>query len=180
MYRGTEIRLKRTSMIYNNGKLMIGYKDADPSFHTDEKNSLNMDENSKFFVDGYFRFFSGCRIAIRDGAVLRIKDGFMSYNSRIDCSKSIEMGDDVIISENVVIMDSDRHDILREGYERSKPIKIGDHVWIGIRAMILKGVTIGNGSIVAAGAIVTRDVPENCLVAGIPAKVIKRNIRWKK
>jgi len=53
-------------------------------------------------------------------------------------------------------------------------ITIGNDVWIGMDAIILGGVTIGNGSIVAAGSIVTNDVPENVLVAGIPAKVVKK------
>jgi acetyltransferase-like isoleucine patch superfamily enzyme len=53
-------------------------------------------------------------------------------------------------------------------------VYIGDDVWIGTNAVVLPGVTIGNHSVVAAGAIVTKDVPEGCLVAGVPAKIIKR------
>ncbi len=55
----------------------------------------------------------------------------------------------------------------------TKPVVIGDDVWIGANAVILPGVTIGRHVVVAAGAVVTKDVPENCLVAGVPAKVIK-------
>ena len=54
-----------------------------------------------------------------------------------------------------------------------------NHVWIGMNATVLKGVTIGEGSIVAAGAIVTKDVPDHCLVAGVPAKIIRRDVRWE-
>ena len=61
----------------------------------------------------------------------------------------------------------------------TKPIKIGNHVWIGINATILKGVTIGDGAIIAAGAVVNKDVEENSLVGGVPAKVIKKNIFWE-
>ena len=61
----------------------------------------------------------------------------------------------------------------------SKPIKIGNHVWIGQRATVLKGVTIGDGAVIAAGSIVTRDVPPHSLVGGIPAKVLKENVEWK-
>ena len=56
---------------------------------------------------------------------------------------------------------------------------IGNHVWIGSGAKILKGVTIGNGSIVAAGAVVVQDVPENCLAAGVPARIVKEGVQWK-
>ncbi|MBA2585639.1 MAG: maltose acetyltransferase, partial [Chthoniobacterales bacterium] len=51
---------------------------------------------------------------------------------------------------------------------------IGDNVWIGMNAVILKGVAIGENSVVAAGAVVTKSVPENCVVAGNPAKIVKR------
>ena len=53
------------------------------------------------------------------------------------------------------------------------PVKIGNKVWIGAHATILPGVTIGNGAVVGAGAVVTKDVPENAVVAGVPAKIIK-------
>ena len=59
------------------------------------------------------------------------------------------------------------------------PITIGENVWIGCRALILKGVTIGDGAVVAAGAVVTKDVPANCVVAGNPAKIIKENVVWQ-
>ena len=61
----------------------------------------------------------------------------------------------------------------------SAPIHIGNHVWVGVRAIILKGVTIGDGAIIAAGSVVTRDVPANTLVGGVPAKIIKDNISWE-
>ncbi|MBP6872851.1 MAG: acyltransferase [Bacteroidales bacterium] len=77
-----------------------------------------------------------------------------------------------------MIRDSDNHNVLKEGYVQSKPILIGDNVWIGMRAIILKGVTIGNGSIVAAGAVVTKDVPPNTVVGGVPARVIRENVSW--
>ena len=59
------------------------------------------------------------------------------------------------------------------GIERALPIVVGDNCWIGANASILQGVTIGNGCVVAAGSVVTRDVPDNCLVAGVPAEVKK-------
>ena len=61
----------------------------------------------------------------------------------------------------------------RETMETDRPIMIGDNVWIGAAAVILPGVTIGNDSIVAAGAVVSRDVPPRTLVAGVPARPIR-------
>ena len=71
-------------------------------------------------------------------------------------------------------MDSDFHDIQEHSSEgKSAPIIIHDNVWIASRAMILKGVTIGEGAVISAGAVVTKDVPPYTMVGGVPAKVIK-------
>ena len=60
----------------------------------------------------------------------------------------------------------------------AQPIIIEDHVWIGANATILPGVTVGYGAIVAAGAVVKNNVPPKCLVAGIPARIIRENVEW--
>lgn len=78
-------------------------------------------------------------------------------NFKIHCFNEITIGEDVIISENVTIRDSDGHDILYEKHKKSSHINIGNHVWIGLNATILKGVTIGDGAIIASGAVVTKD-----------------------
>ena len=99
----------------------------------------------------------------------------------IAAEKSIRIGNNVMIGTGVLITDSDVHPldarIRREGGGGeavfSAPIDIGDDVFIGARAIILKGVTIGRGAVVGAGAVVTHDVPANSIVAGNPARVVK-------
>lgn len=92
----------------------------------------------------------------------------------------ITIGDNVLIGSGVLITDTDAHPL--DPFERinnsrtaiqSSPIKIGDNVFIGARAIILKGVVIGENSVIAAGAIVSKDVPPRCIVAGNPAKIVK-------
>ena len=90
--------------------------------------------------------------------------------------KKIDIGKNVIISERVVIRDSNNHKILKKDFKETAPIVIGDNVWIGLGATILSGVTIGDGAVIAAGAVVTKDVPPKALVAGVPATVKNTNI----
>lgn len=86
----------------------------------------------------------------------------------------IEIGNNVLIGQQVVIATLN-HDLAPEkrGNMIPAPVKIGNNVWIGSHATILAGVTIGDNAVVAAGAVVTKDVSANTVVAGVPAKVIK-------
>lgn len=127
-----------------------------------------------------FWIYGGSDVAVYDGGTLTLGTGYANYNCKIQCFNSITIGDDVCIAEGVVIRDSDNHHIDREDYKMSAPIQIGNHVWIGMNAVILKGVTIGDGAVIAAGAVVTRDVPAKAMVGGVPAKIIKENVEWRK
>ncbi|MBD3169048.1 MAG: acyltransferase [candidate division Zixibacteria bacterium] len=89
----------------------------------------------------------------------------------------VEIGDYVLISWNVNILGTDYH-ASGGGDIKSSFVKIEDHVWIGCNAVILKGVTVGRGAIIGAGAVVTKDVPPYTLAAGNPAKNIKEVQSW--
>lgn len=123
----------------------------------------------------------GSYLQVGNGAKLKIGDSFINREVKIICNKSITIGDDCIIAMGTVIRDNDggNHQKFAPGYENAKPIIIGNHVWLGENVMILKGVTIGEGAIVAASSLVLKDVPPHTLVAGSPAKVIKDNVSWK-
>lgn len=111
----------------------------------------------------------------------KIEIGNNSYigdRTEIHAGESVKIGNGVNIAWDCNILDRDYHAFESEK-EVVKPVLIGDNVWIGVRSTILKGVTIGAGAVVAAGSVVVKDVPERCLVAGNPAKVIKENITWK-
>lgn len=77
-----------------------------------------------------------------------------------------------------MITDSDYHPI--NGQDPDAPVTIGEHVWIGSRSIVMKGVTIGDGAIVAAGSVVTKDVPAGALVAGVPAQVVRDGVSWRR
>lgn len=122
---------------------------------------------------------------------------YIQPNFNCDYGKNIHVGEDFLTNYNVTILDiapvhignyvmigpntlitTVGHPLSIQGRREKKaygkPVTIGDDVWIGGNCTILPGVSIGNNVVVAAGAVVTKDVPDNCVVAGIPAKVIKQ------
>ena len=114
-----------------------------------------------------------------DGARLTIGDNVGISGSTINCATSITIGNNTNIGSGCIITDTDSHPIhwmvRRKNAEPAptKPIIIGDDVFIGARSIILKGVTIGDGAVIGAGSVVTKDVPSRVVACGNPAKVVK-------
>ena len=94
----------------------------------------------------------------------------------------VEIGDDCIFADGVKIRTSDQHSIFNKGKKinRGRDVIIGKHVWLGASSVIMKGVNIGNGSIVGMCSLVTKNIPSNCVVAGIPSQIVKEDIYWEK
>ncbi len=97
--------------------------------------------------------------------------------TEIHAGKRVEIGCGCNIAWDVCIMDRDYHKLNSET-EEIRPVKIGDNVWIGCNSIILKGITIGDGAVIAAGSVVTKDVPPKTLVGGNPARILKEDIYW--
>ena len=118
-------------------------------------------------------FFPGVRLECWSGASIRIGNGtYLNRNVEIIAQQEVVIGRDCMVAWDVVIMDTDQHG-LGGNPPVGLPVRIGDRVWIGCRAIILKGVTIGDDAVVAAGSVVTKDVPAQAVVAGVPARVIR-------
>ncbi|MGM9487678.1 acyltransferase [Ideonella sp. YS5] len=106
--------------------------------------------------------------------------------ARMNASNAdLVIGDDCQLSEDVVVQCSDQHAIVEQeggapvfGYRRH--VRIGRHVWLGRRAMVLPDVTIGQGSVIESGAVVRSDVPANTLAGGSPAQVLREKIDWRR
>ena len=176
IFKNSKIFLNKTSKIINKGILKIGFKE---NIKSNIETRLMLAENASLKINGIFTIYGGSDIMIQKNAELIIGSGYLNNNVQIICGQQIEIGDDVRIARDVIIRDTDAHEIIDGKHNKIAPIKIENHVWIGTRAIILKGVTIGDGSIIAAGAIVTKDVPARSIVAGIPARIIKENVEWK-
>lgn len=147
-------------------------------------------------VDGSGRVAIGARLALGFSLAPRVGSGEILLQARtsnalieigadttlsngvsIIALDSVSIGRDCRIGDSVAIYDSDFHELSPATRNRSagevRPVTIGDNVWLGSRVMVLKGVTIGNNSVVAAGAVVAQCIPANVLAGGVPAKVIR-------
>lgn len=107
------------------------------------------------------------------GAKLEIGDNCGFSGVSISAFKSIRIGDNVRCGANVIIMDSDFH-LDDSRTLPPSPIEIQDNVWLGEGVKVLKGVTIGENTIVGAGSIVTKDLPNNVIAAGCPCRVVRK------
>lgn len=175
VYKNTEITISKTAEFIIERYCSINQPWKKSLFGAKSNGIFTISDKCSFFCKD-MSIHSGCKISVRDGGQLKLGSGYINNNCEIRCREKITIGENVAIGPNVIIRDNDEHHIA--GSPATKPICIGNHVWIGARCMILKGVTIGDGSVVAAGSIVTKDVPPNCLVAGVPAKPKRTNIEW--
>lgn len=150
----------------------------------ENKNQIKLGKNVR--LSGWLTVLYGGKISIGDYTIVGNKSVIQAFDN-------IEIGSYVMISPDVFILDNNNHSIFAQdrlvdmlgsadfnevGIDNTNymhsPVKIGDHVWIGRRSMILKGVTIGDRAIIAAGSVVTKNVPKDVIVAGVPAKVVKK------
>ncbi len=144
----------------------------------------------------------GCTVSIGENSLIEgriifdrekstVTIGNRTYigNSLLVCASSITVGDDILMAWGITIVDHNSHsvtwderkdDVMNWIHGRKDwthvacaPVTIGNKVWIGFNVIILKGVTIGEGAVVAAGSVVTKDVPPYAIVAGNPAKVVR-------
>lgn len=117
----------------------------------------------------------------RYGGTIEIGDGFGISGSTIYSTASIKIGKNATIGANCKIIDNDFHPIdpeqrrkgLNKDFTLRSPINIGDNVFIGMNSIILKGTNLGNNVVVGAGSVVHGYFPDNCIIAGNPAKIIK-------
>ena len=174
--------IKKTCFIGNN---VIIFKETQIINNTGNKNNLSIGNNS--VINGNIILYSiGDKIIIGSNT-------YIGINTRIWSMGKIQIGDNVLIAHNVNVFDNNSHSIdinirknelnyiLTKGYPKKNlfnvsigNIKVNNGVWIGMNSIILKGVEIGENAIVAAGSVVTKNVQPNTMVAGNPARVIKK------
>ena len=129
------------------------------------------------YCGGNVNIEKGVRFALN--SVIRIGDNSgIGVNALVLCSVTI--GENVMMGQDVVIISSSHEfsntemPMIAQGFRADRTVEIGNDVWIGARAILLPGVMIGSGSIIGAGAVVSRDIPEWSVAAGNPARVVRR------
>ncbi|MBD1916313.1 MULTISPECIES: acyltransferase [Cyanophyceae] len=154
------------------------------------RGSIDKRSKNSLIKIGDDSLIEGFLVTETDGSSITIGNNtYIGGSTILDCVVSISIGDDVLVSYGCVFADSDNHSTRysirrkdladwRQGKHdwtttKSSPITVSNGAWIGTHAIILKGVTIGEGAIVGAGSVVTKDVPPWTIVAGNPARIIQ-------
>ena len=139
--------------------------------------------NGKVIFQGYANIGHGSKICVGKNGQLEFGSGFdITAESQIVCFKHITFGNDVLISWQCLIMDTDFHKVIKNNQisNHDKEINIGNHVWIGCRCTILKGVNISDGCVIASNSNLVKSINEtSSLIGGNPGKVINRDIEWR-
>ena len=145
----------------DNGVVTIGTNHGAPAFSS----HMRIGQDSSILI--------GENVSVTNAPVIVAVEG-----------ESVTIGDDVMIaSENDIRVD-DAHPIFDvqtgKRVNVSRSVKIGNHVWLGKRAAVFGGSVIGDGSVIGFGSIVKGKIPNNCVAAGVPAKVVRRNVAWER
>jgi acetyltransferase-like isoleucine patch superfamily enzyme len=111
--------------------------------------------------------------AAKNGSLVLGERVFINTGATVVANHCIEVGDDCLIGDLAAIFDSNHHPLEPSRPTRIAPVRLGANVWVGRSATILPGVTIGDHAVIAAGSVVTEDVPARTLIAGVPARPIR-------
>ncbi|MGW1183265.1 acyltransferase [Streptomyces drozdowiczii] len=132
---------------------------------------------------------AGLRFELRCGheSLIRINENVgcagRTFISAVE-GVTVTIGADVMFAKNIEVRGDDTHPIYDVRTEKrmnpSRSIVVGEHVWIAKHAVVMGGVTIGNGSVIGFRSIVTSSIPNNCVAVGAPARVVRRNIAWER
>lgn len=175
---GSVIDVSRSSKIILHDHLVLN----SPKYkHSKEEAYLLVRDGAELTINGLVRLASRSTLQVQKDAKLTIGKAYINHESCIIIGRDCTIGSGILISRAVKIFDSDFHKVLDdEGNQTNfpKPMKIGDHVWIGLGAIILRGSQIGNGAVISAGAVVMGKIKEGTNAIGNPARSYSK-IKWE-
>jgi acetyltransferase-like isoleucine patch superfamily enzyme len=185
IHHKTLMNIKNSKIIVNNGSLKVGidFGYFDGGIYDSAKDRCKIFMiNSTLEIFGNVSLYPGVLIYGINAHIIIRNNTKINGGVEIVSLKKIDIGEECLFAEGIILRDNDGHQI-NSGKDstndsEAKEVKIGNHCWIGQRAMVLKGVTLADNVIVGAGAVVAGNFPSGVAVAGIPAKIIKENVSW--
>lgn len=183
IFQPAKIYLKRGVKFELGSRLTLGNSIRNSAIVSQLPINIYLGENAAVRLGHSVFIGPGVNLIVKKNANLYIGNStYFTSDMHLEVLNSISIGNDCAISWGVTIIDDDHHEIIFADKKNVKPgasVVIGDKVWIGCNVTILKGTRIGNNCVVAAGSIVKGVFPDNTLIAGNPAKIVKENIDWK-
>lgn len=177
--RGARISVsRRASLVMAPGTVLTVGTEPMP----DRPTLVRVEPRGRLSVSGIVTLMSGCHVHVHYDAAVEIGTGtFLNAGTTLTCHERVVIGRGCAVSWGVTITDTDIHTIVRSGARRPNraPVVIDDHVWIGTGAIVLKGCSLGESSVIAAGAVVTSAVPAGGLVRGNPAQIVGSDVGWQ-
>lgn len=182
------VRLRRTSGKItiekpSTGCIRFGMDSVGIFDNRKSRSIIEISDGSELIFKGKAGFGNGFKMCLGGGKLVVGQRFTLTAESSIVCYDEIEFGNDCLLSWDILVMDTDFHKIYSNENRLINPnrkITVGDNVWIGCRATILKGSSIPSGSIVAANSVVSGKLDEqNAIYAGSPSIKIKSSINWK-
>ncbi len=177
------IKIRSGAVIQLLSRLTLGCPDKSMPVVSRLPINLYFGKNSKSKIGSSVSVGPGVNIIVKDNAKLSIGDNtYFTSDMHIEVVNELSIGKDCAISWGVTIIDDDHHQLISNSKGNSvekNSVEIGNKVWIGCNATILKNTVIGNNCIIAANSLVKGTFPDNCLIGGVPAKILKENIDWK-
>jgi len=176
------IRIDSSSEFNLDGRLVLG-PNRSQQIVSGEKIVLSFGKSSKIKFGHSISFGPGVKMIVKNGGTLEVGNStYFTSDMHIEVMNKVVIGNNCAISWGVTIIDNDHHQIVHQvaterGNEGS--VLIGNHVWIGCNSTILKNTVLGDNCIVAANSLVKGNFPDNCLIGGNPAKILKEHITWK-
>ena len=171
-----KVRKRIDGKLNVSGRLYFGFLTnrvgLDPSAH----GVLRVYEDGELRINGHVRIARSCKVFVAGSCVIGDKT-YINPGTMIFARTNVSIGSNCAISWNCEIIDDDFHQI-ESSCDSSLPITIEDNVWIGSNSSILKGVTVGEGSVIGSRSVVTKNIPPRSLAVGVPARVIKSEIKW--
>ncbi len=142
-------------------------------------------DNNTIVLKDNFRIHAGYLLIAGSNSVIYVDDDCAFRHPEFICMEDgvkITVGKNCLLAHHVLLRTSDAHSIIDKEtgkrFNHARDITLGNHVWLADNVTILKGVHIGDNSVVGTRALVTKDVPANSIAAGIPARVVKQGVNW--